>query len=294
MDRFKNLKIPSLRGSRQADAAIPRLNIQKRTLSYPPCAGVWIKQNRPPLKARVTTSPNENGNVFFYILIAIALFAALSYAVSRNNSGSSNIFTEEQAKIAAQEIIEYGNTVANAVQKLKLRGVQDHEFDFSNNVFKLTNGVLFPVANATCISETCKLYSEGGGNIQAQYAPKESHISNIPSGGSTNGQGNFRSNYIVGIGTPAPDLNFEYTFINKETCMKINDILGIDNPSDAPPIDNYNQQNYSGTLTSFPLPSGSNVIGDEATNLAGKTGFCLTNAATPPQYYVYKQVLIAR
>ena len=48
---------------------------------------------------------HEAGNIFFFILLAIALFAALSYAVSSNRGGSTNIFTEEQSKLAAQEII---------------------------------------------------------------------------------------------------------------------------------------------------------------------------------------------
>ena len=266
---------PSLRGSRQADAAI------YLSMDY-------FTDARNDKKT-------EQGNVFFYILLAVALFAALSYAVSRNNTGSTDIFTEEQAKLAAQEIIEYGNNVANAVQKLRLRGVQDHEFDFSNNVFKLTNGTLFPLVNATCTSNTCKLFSVNGGNIEAQYAPEVSQISNLPNGiGSTPGQGNFRSNYIEGIGSSEPDLNFEVTYVNRKVCIKINEILGVDNPSNTPPVDSYSQQNYSGTLTSFPLPSGTDSIGDSITNLAGKTAFCLTNSATAPQYYVYKQVLITR
>jgi hypothetical protein len=237
---------------------------------------------------------SQRGAVFFYILLAIALLAALSYAVSRGNRGGTSTMTDQQAKLAAQEIIDYGNTVANAVQKLKLRGIQDHEFDFSNNVYKLENGTPWPAVNTTCASNICKLFDAEGGGIQAKYASEIAQIKNVPNLlGSSSGMGGFRTVYIEDIGTDAADLTFDFVYINKEICIKINEILGIENPSGNPPLDNYHggQGNYAGTINSFPVPPSVVPIGDDVTQLAGKTAFCLSSN---PPYYSYKQVVLAR
>ena len=236
----------------------------------------------------------QRGAVFLYILIAIALLAGLTYAISGSNRANTSGITDQQAKLAAQEIIDYGNSVAAAVQKLKLRGIEEYAFDFSNDVYKLTDDTPFPAANSSCTSSACKLFDINGGGLEAVYAPDHAHISasSLPGRtGSTSGQGNFRSNYVHDVGSTAPDLVFEYTYISPVVCKKINEILGIDNPSDAPPVDTYDQQNYSGNLTAFPLPPATDVIGDSATDLAGKTAFCLTADGT---YFVFKQVVLAR
>ena len=134
----------SLRGSLQADAAI------------------YI--SRDCFANARNDRKTEQGNVFFYILIAVALFAALSYAVSRNNTGSTDIFTDEQAKLAAQEIIEYGNTVANAVQKLRLRGCSDTEISFENDIIDgYENGT----------NTSCQVFHVDGGDINWTSIPEE-------------------------------------------------------------------------------------------------------------------------
>ena len=78
--------------------------------------------------------PSERGNALLYILIAVALIAALSYVVSRGQRGNTSTLTDQQARLAAQEIIDYGNDLANAVQKLRLRGCTDTQVSFENNI----------------------------------------------------------------------------------------------------------------------------------------------------------------
>ncbi len=66
----------------------------------------------------------QNGAVFYYILLAVALIAALTYFVARDNRASVGLLSEDQARITANEIIEYGNTLASTVEKTKITGVQ--------------------------------------------------------------------------------------------------------------------------------------------------------------------------
>ncbi len=108
----------------------------------------------------------ESGNIFFYILLAIVLFAALSYVASQGNRGNTSTLTDQQAKLAAQEIIEYGQTVANAVQKLRLRGCTDTQISFENDVVSGYGNVNAPTDNS------CHVFKiEGGGLNWANPPP---------------------------------------------------------------------------------------------------------------------------
>ncbi len=66
---------------------------------------------------------SSNGNVLFIILIAVALFAALSFAVtsSSRNTGSSST-SNEKASLGSGEIFDLFATMDIAVQRLKASG----------------------------------------------------------------------------------------------------------------------------------------------------------------------------
>lgn len=108
----------------------------------------------------------QQGSVFVYILLAIALLGGLTYAVSRGNRTNTNALTAEQAKLAAQEIIEYGNVVAAAVQKLRLRGCADTEISFENS-FSSDN---YTNPNAPT-DESCHVFSPIGAQINFKSTP---------------------------------------------------------------------------------------------------------------------------
>ncbi len=66
---------------------------------------------------------NSHGNVLFLILIAVALFAALSYAVtsSSRSSGSGNI-SKEKARLIASQIEQHTVALASAVTRMTMTG----------------------------------------------------------------------------------------------------------------------------------------------------------------------------
>jgi len=178
---------------------------------------------------------NQSGNVLFYILIGVALLGALSYAVSRTNRGNAGSIGKEQTKMAATEIIEYGDILGKAVMQLRLRGVSDTQISFENTVMS-------GYENADCSDGYCKVFALDGGGIN-YVKPKEEWLDSSFSANSIYGYGNFFgrsctedvSCYSDGIDNE--DLIYFVPFLKKDICLKINDVLGIENPSGDAPID---------------------------------------------------------
>lgn len=78
-----------------------------------------------------TGREGEKGNVLVYILIAIALLAALSYAFSSGGRVSGQGVSTDRTKLLASEIIDYGDTVKKTVAVLRLRGTGFDQLSFA-------------------------------------------------------------------------------------------------------------------------------------------------------------------
>ncbi|MGB1077249.1 MAG: hypothetical protein ACPG05_02995 [Bdellovibrionales bacterium] len=78
--------------------------------------------------------PRESGNVLFLILIAVALFAALSYAVTQSSRGGGDGATKEKNTFSGLEYVQIGRDIKVAVQRLMLIGgcsLEELSFDWS-------------------------------------------------------------------------------------------------------------------------------------------------------------------
>ncbi len=239
--------------------------------------GLRQNMNRPRNKYGVTTgddSHTENGNVFFYILLAIVLLAALTYAVSNDRDGSTNIFTDEQAKIAAQEIIEYGSIIANAVNKLQLRGCLDTEISFENQLGNYTN------ASAPA-DKSCHVFDLAGGG--ALWKQSSDAWRTTPGNVWTpwfNGETS-----VVNVGSSESELTLYLPQLKYIICEKINE--SVNGVSPSPETITAQTVAFDGTY-----PNLADDIGDDAGNVhAGVTTACKDDGGGAGTYY---QVLIAR
>lgn len=226
-----------------------------------------------------TSSRNaESGNVLFYILIAVILLAALSYAVAQSGRGNVQSLSDDRARLVATEVLEFSGNVANAVAQLRLRGCSDTEISFENNVVAgYTNGT----------DTTCQIFHPGGGGIN-YVAPNEA----LGTGLEWYFSGN---RYIDDVGTtgavPADRAEL-YLFvqgITEQICTNINDMIDIENPSSAPPVGSqvdlikFTGSYGGGNRIILPADAGYSAT-------KGKTEFCIEENGN----FTYVKVLIAR
>tara|TARA_R110002072_G_scaffold227579_1_gene384428 strand:- start:160 stop:846 length:687 start_codon:yes stop_codon:yes gene_type:complete len=74
----------------------------------------------------------EKGNVLIYVLIAIALFGALSFALSRQtrNSGTEDL-DEAKAELYAVQLITYATQAKSVIDQMMFTGSDIDELDFT-------------------------------------------------------------------------------------------------------------------------------------------------------------------
>ncbi len=232
----------------------------------------------------------QSGAAFLYILIAIALIALLSAAMSRGSRTNVTVLTTEQARIAAQEIIDYSSVVANGAQKLRLRGCQDNQFDAYNTVWVNadTSEVHALNHNSNAPSNgSCSLFNANGAKLTASLAPKIATLKDhVSSTGTGVGSYRIQTGAFPGIGTSAEDVALFLPFVDTTVCMKINDLLGVSNNTALPPAHTWNSLiTYNG---SFP---GTKIVTDVEGKFTGKAAFCSYDTVGDNRFW---QILIAR
>lgn len=224
----------------------------------------------------------ERGNVLIYILIAVALIAALTYTVSRGSRGNTSTLTDQQAKLAAQEIIDYGNDVATAVQKLRLRGCSDTQISFENDI---VTGYANPNAPS---DNSCHVFDIAGGALSLPDPPAP-----FANTGVNFFDGKYSFIHAVewnGVGQTCAspecvDLIMLMFPLNQSVCNQINTALGYNT--------DLRDTNLSGAQFQGTYLYNS-TIADELTglNASNKNSACFFR--TSDNSFTYAQVLIAR
>ena len=246
----------------------------------------------------------QRGNILFLILLAVVLFAALSYAVTSSTRGGGKDISAETAQSRAARYLQFSTNMANIVQRMALNGVKDVEFKFAGN-YRSTNGNGFCGSNPNCaVGSACDVFHpSGGGALPLKFEDiaftPPGCCSASPSltmpGNVTFGQGG-----VAGIGTDAPDLVMMIGGVDPATCNEINRSMGITTSfTDASPaVENVSTSrpqplvNCPGTHYGF---TSTNVIGDQDARFFGQHTFCLSlNSSAPNGYLELFQVLLAR
>jgi hypothetical protein len=105
---------------------------------------------------------NQKGNVLFLILIAVALFAALSYAVTQSSRSGGDASRETNILNAAQ-LTQYPTSIRTAVLRLIIDGFQDTNILYASPGNIITNSP----------SEPWQVFATIGGGAIHQNAPTD-------------------------------------------------------------------------------------------------------------------------
>jgi len=231
----------------------------------------------------------QSGNVFIIILVGIALFAALSMVVSRSmQSSSSTKMSERELDLIASEILDYGQTLARAVDRVRRKGCSENDISFANDIVS-------GYEHTPVVEDKCRVFHPDGGGASWRSPP-----SRVSDGSEwsfyANRVGSF--NGVENFGTSNPDLvvllkNFDRgvcEFINNKVNQSLSDIWesgGAHNGGGV--IDTIFVGDYN------PVGLGNGINGAPTSVSAPETGcFCDGNPTCTgtSTFYFYHMLLV--
>jgi len=158
---------------------------------------------------------SESGNVLFLILIAVALFAALSYAVTQSTRSGGGSTERETALLNSATLTQYPTALRTAVVRLVLSGTA-------------ADGVSFDAPTDASFgggSASIQVFHPTGGAAVFQEPPAEAIADN------TLGNWSYNANFeIPGIGQTGAGGNELIAFlpgVSVGICRRLNEELGV-------------------------------------------------------------------
>lgn len=228
---------------------------------------------------------SESGNVLFLILIAVALFAALSYAVTSSSRSGGGDANSETNLISSATITQYPAAVRTAIIRMVISdniAVEDLNFDPPAD-FATT-------CNAT--PDNCVFHPSGGG---ATYVTASDDIMDVAGTGTWRFSGNYEITNIglsVATDSDGNDIIAFLPDIKESICEKLNEELGIAG-------DNIHSADLDPTLAAQQMITGYSIPATEinigtvggAAALDGQAFGCVEDSAGDYHYY---HVLVER
>lgn len=226
----------------------------------------------------------EQGNVLFLILIAVALFAALSYAVTQSTRSGGGDASSEKSLVSSAALTQYPASLKTAIVRMTV----SNGIDPTTLLFNTPS--TFSALNTATLQSEGVFYPTGGGATYTKAAA-----------GTTTASGDWvfnGNNSVYNIGTTAAtpdaataDIMAILPDVTKGICDKIHSQLGISGAYETYAL---NLQNMDTTLPG--LVSGSpagKVIGDLSgtSPLRGQPQGCVLLSANR---YAYFHVLVER
>jgi len=241
------------------------------------------------------------GNALFLILIAVALFAALSYAVTNSSRGGVSTDREE-AIIALNELRQNAAQISYAIQKMTVVfGVPLENLSFTSpHRMNLNSTGAAAWHNDGCTEPLCRVFSpDGGGAVYRNFK----HLSVFPDpswNAGMPGDGEHVPGLygVEGLGTSLGELMLKTRAIPKDLCFELNRVLGLpDSPQysfsgeDATGL-MYRSQSAAHWASILAL-TNPHTFGNDFPDLAGAHEFCLPTGGSH-NYGTFYQVLMER
>lgn len=228
----------------------------------------------------------ENGNVLFLILIAVALFAALSYAVTQSNRSGGGDASRETSQLRTLRLAQYGTQISAAITRLKVsHNCSDDQISFENPILNIYTNPNSPT------DHSCEIFHPLGGGVPFEQFLDilHPHLGISPPNNIF-----FSSTPVPGAGTTAPDLVFmTWGGLTNEDCTLINQKLGVTNVVHGDP----EWGDDGDAIVPFIGTFASNDYEIDSTSNPVLNSFCAYNvetAVSTPYPGAYVHVLMAR
>lgn len=161
----------------------------------------------------------ESGNVLFLILIAVALFAALSYAVTQSTRSGTGSTDREQSLLGSATLTQYPTALRTAIVRMVLAG-------------RDVRGIWFepPADFGSLDVNRLVFHPEGGG---ASFQEGATDVMASPAGGGPTPVGTWYHNMQFQVtnvgrsGTGGNDLIAFLPGVNDSACLRINQQMGV-------------------------------------------------------------------
>lgn len=161
------------------------------------------------------TSDPQRGNALFLILIAVILFAALSYAITQSNRSGADP-ARETSLVASTSVTQYPATISTSIARMMLRGVSVLQLDFD------------PPSSGTfnAAPTNVKVFHPNGGGVSFQNV--DPNTVELDGSGVPMGQWAFVHAGVTDIGTNGSvpedqDIVAILTYVRKGICERINE-----------------------------------------------------------------------
>lgn len=237
---------------------------------------------------------SEKGNVLFLILIAVALFAALSYVVTQSTRSGGGSTEKEKNILNSAGMTQYSTTLRTALMRVVLGGVG---IEYAR----------FNVPGSFGTSTQAEVFHPNGGGAGYQQAPAE-----LSATGSTMLTWTYNAEFdIPGVGqTDVAGGNDVIAFlpgVSANVCRQVNEELGINVsgctaganfPSGVPRVANATTALVNMSMTSgyaFPTTDRPNLVGPAGcTTVFDRQASGCFAENTPSTRFVYYAAILER
>ncbi len=218
---------------------------------------------------------SERGNALFLILIAVALFAALSYAITQSVSGGGTGSDQEQNRLDTATLTQFPVAVSTALTRMSLQGADLTTIDFDPN-------------DGTAADD---LFGNDGVGVDGGLNLKPPPVS-LQDGDTVAWTIN-ASNIVTGVGTGAADVVMFLDGLPLTTCQLLNEELAGATAGAAPPVVTTDFVDANGAnVTTGLLTAGTTTPTDAGTTFVGEPTYCVQRTSANSSTYLFYYVVL--
>ena len=233
-----------------------------------------METNQEHLRDNSESRKNERGNVLIYVLIAIALFAALSFTLGRQtDTGEAGTISDDKLTLYATQMIDYAAQVKSVIDQMEFQGIRYDDMDFT-----LSTDADFE--NQTTTRNIYKVYHPAGGGLIDKPIPED--VLQAVSSGAKWHLGRF--NNVEWTPTTDQEIILTAHQISEPLCKKLNTII---TGSDAIP-------QLSGNIGTFFVDTSTNedLENSDCNACIDKLSLCVENGTGDA--YSFYNIIVAR